>query len=105
MVGGWRKLHNVEVHNLYFSPDIIRLIKSRKVRWAGHVAHTGQKRKAYKVLMGKPERKKSLGRPRRRREDNINLNIREIGLGGMNWIDLTQDRDQWRAVVNMVINP
>jgi hypothetical protein len=82
VTGEWRKLHNEELHNLYSSPDIIRQVKSRRMRWAGHVARVGEERKEYKVLVGKPEGKRPLGRPRRRWEDGIRMNIKEIGLGG-----------------------
>jgi hypothetical protein len=82
------------LHNLYSSPSIIGMIKSRRMRWAGHVAGMGEKRNAYRILVGKPERKRPLGRPRRRWVDNIKMNLREIGWDGMDWIDLAQDRDQ-----------
>jgi hypothetical protein len=104
VTGDWRKLHNEKLHNLYSSPIIIRMIKSRRMKWAGHVARMGNKRNAYKIFVGKPEGKKSLGRPRRRWVDNIKMDIREIGWGGMDWIDLAQDREQWRALVNNVMN-
>jgi hypothetical protein len=80
--GEWRKLHNGELHNLNSSPDIIGQIKSRKMRWAGHVARMGEERKAYRVLVGKPEGKRSLGRPRCRWEFGIRMDLREIGCGG-----------------------
>jgi hypothetical protein len=80
------------------------MIKSRRIRWAGYVAKMGEKRNAYRILVGKPEGKKPLGRPRRRWENNIKMDLREIGWGGMDWIDLAQDRDQWRALVNTVMN-
>jgi hypothetical protein len=102
MIKGWRKLHNEELHNLHCSPGIIRLTKSRRMGWAGHVARMGEKN-AYGILVGKPEGKRPLGRPRRRWE-NIKMDLREIGLGGMDWIDLAQDRDQWRALVNTLMN-
>jgi hypothetical protein len=82
----WRKLHNEELHNLYSSADIIRQVKSRRMRWAGHVARMGEERKVFKVLVGKPEGKRPLGRPRRRWEDGIRIDLREIGLGGVDWI-------------------
>jgi hypothetical protein len=82
VTGEWSKLHNEELHNLYSSPDIIRQVKSRRMRWAGHVARMGEERKVYKVLVGKPEGKRSLGRPSRRWEDGIRMDLREIGLGG-----------------------
>jgi hypothetical protein len=104
-MGEWRKFHNEELHNLYSSPDIIRQVKSRRMRWVGHVARMGEeKRKVYKVLVGKPEGKRPLGRPRRRWEDGFRMDLREIGFGGMDWIRLTQDRDRWRAVVSAVMN-
>jgi hypothetical protein len=105
VIGSWRKLHNEELHNLYCSPSIIRILKSRRMRLAGHLARIGEKRNAYRTRMGKPEGKRLLGRPRRRWEDNIRIDLGEIGWGGMVWIDLVQDRDQWRALVNTVMNP
>jgi hypothetical protein len=104
VIGGWRELHNEELHNSYSSPSIIRMIKSRRMRWAGHVARMGEKRNVYRILVGKPEGKRPLGRARRRWEDNIKMDLREIGWGGMDWIELAQDRNQWRALVNMVMN-
>jgi hypothetical protein len=101
---GWRKLHNEELHNLYSSPSIIRMIKSRRMRWAGHVALMGEKRNAYGILVGMPEGKRPLGRPRRRWVDNIKMDLRGIGWDGMDWIDLAQNRDQWKALVNTVMN-
>jgi hypothetical protein len=100
----WRKLHSEELHNLYSYPDIIRPVKSRRMRWAGHVARMGEKRKVYKILVGKPEGKRPLGRPRRRWEDGIRMGLRETGLGGVDWIRLAQDRGRWRAVVSAVMN-
>jgi hypothetical protein len=102
--GSWRKLHNDEFHSLYSSPNIVRVIKSRRMRWARHVARMGEGRGAYRVLVGRPEGKRPLGRPRRRWEDNIKMDLREIGIDGTNWILLAQDRVQWRACVNTVIN-
>jgi hypothetical protein len=105
MAGGWRKLHNEELHNLYkSSPSVIRMIKSRRSRWAGHIARMGEKRNAYRIFMGKPEGKRSLGRSRHRWDDNIKKDLREVGCGGMDWIGLAQDRNQWRALVNTVMN-
>jgi hypothetical protein len=83
VTGEWRKLHIEEVHDLYSSPDIIRQVKSRRMRWAGHVARTGEERKVYKVLVAKPKGKRPLGRPRRRWEDGVRMDLREIGLGGV----------------------
>jgi hypothetical protein len=102
--GSWRKLHNNELHSLLSSPNIFRVIKSRRMSWAGHVARMGEERGVYRVLVGRPEGKRPLGRPRRRWEDNIKLDLREIGIDGANWILLAQDRIQWRAFVNMVMN-
>ncbi|KAJ4427807.1 hypothetical protein ANN_25461 [Periplaneta americana] len=104
VTGEWRKLHNTELHALYSSPDIIRNIKSRRLRWAGHVARTGEFRNAYRVLVGRPEGKRPLGRPRRRWEDNIKMDLREVGYDGRDWINLAQDRDQWRAYVRAAMN-
>jgi hypothetical protein len=83
VTGEWRKLHNEELYSLYSSPDIIRQVKSRRMRWAGHVARMGEERKVYKGLVGKPEGKRPLGRPRRRWEDGIRMDLRETGLGGV----------------------
>jgi hypothetical protein len=94
----------VELGNVYSCTNIIRTIKSRRMRWAGHVARMGVKRNACGILMGKPDGKRPLGWPRRRWVDNIKKNIREIGWDGMDWIDLAEDREQWRALVNTVMN-
>jgi hypothetical protein len=102
--GSWRKLRNYELHNLYSSPNIVRVIKSRRMRWAGHVARIGKGTSVYRVLVGRREDKRPLGRPRRRWEDNIKMDLREIGIDGVNWIQLTRDRVQWRAFVNTVMN-
>jgi hypothetical protein len=102
--GEWRKLHNDELHNLYSSPDIVRMIKSRRMRWAEHVARMGEGIGVYGVLVGRPEGKRPLGRPRRRWEDNIKMSIREIEIDGVNWIRLAQDRVQWRAFLSTVMN-
>jgi hypothetical protein len=95
LTGGWRKLHNVELHNLYSSPSTITIIKSMRIRWAGHGARMG-KRNAYKILVEKPEGKRPLGRPRRRYVDNVKMDLTETGRRGMDWTDLAQERDQWR---------
>jgi hypothetical protein len=104
VTGDWKKLHNEELHNLYSSPNIIRMVKSRRMRWARYVARMGEKRNAYRILVGKSEGKSPLGRPRRRWVDNIKIDLREIGWDGMDWIDLAQYRNQWRALVNTVMN-
>jgi hypothetical protein len=104
VTGGWRKLHNEELHGLYSSPSIIRVIKVGRMRWAGHVARMGEVRGAYNILVGRPEGRRPLGRPRRRWEDKINMDLREIGFGDVDWIYLAQNRDRWRALVNTVIN-
>ncbi|KAJ4426516.1 hypothetical protein ANN_27330, partial [Periplaneta americana] len=104
VTGEWRKLHNTELHALYSSPDIIKNIKSRRLRWAGHVARMGESRNAYRVLVGRLEGKRPLGRPRRRWEDNIKMDLREVGYDDRDWINLAQDRDQWRAYVRAAMN-
>jgi hypothetical protein len=104
MIGGWRKLQNEELHNLYSLPSMTRTIKSWSMRRAGHVAHMGMKQNAYRILVGPPEGKRPLRRPSHRWEDNINMDLREIGSGGMDWIDLAQDRDQERVLVNKMMN-
>jgi hypothetical protein len=104
VTGEWRKLHNVELHILYSSPNMVRQIKSRRVRWAGHVARMRKERNIYKVLEGKPERKTPLGRPRRRWEDGIRMDLREISWRNLEWIKLAKDRGQWQALVNTVMN-
>jgi hypothetical protein len=100
VTGEWRKLHSEELHNLYLSPNIITQIKWWTLGWAGHVACMGEERKAYKVLMGKPEGKRLLGRSRRSWEDGIRMYLKEIGREVVQWIHLAQDRDRWRAVVD-----
>jgi hypothetical protein len=97
--GSWRKLHNDELHSLYSSPNIVRVIKSRRMRWAGHVARMGEVRSVHRVLVGRPEGKRPLGRPRRRWEDNIKVDLREMGIDGANWIRLAR-----RTFVNTVMN-
>jgi hypothetical protein len=99
-----KKLHNDELHSLYSSSNIVRVIKSRRLRWGGHVALMGQGRDVYRVLVGRPEGKRPLERPRRRWDDNINLDLREIRIDGANWIRLAQDKVRWRAFLNTVMN-
>jgi hypothetical protein len=89
VTAGWRKLHNAELHNVYSSPSEIRIIKSRRVRWAGHVARMGENRNVHRLLVGQPEGKRPLGRPRCRLIDNIKI---EIGLSVVDWIGLGKDR-------------
>jgi hypothetical protein len=104
IIGDWRKLHNEELHNLYSLPNIIRMIKSRGMRLSGHVAHMGEKKGARRVLVGKAEGKRLLGRRRHRWEDSIKMNLQQIKCEGVDWIHLNQDRGQWQALVSMVIN-
>ena len=99
-----RKLHNAELHALYSSPNIIRNLKSRRLRWAEHVARIEQSINSYRALVGKPEGKRPLGRPRRRWEDNIKMDLREVGCDPGECIDLAEDRDKWRAYVMAVMN-
>jgi hypothetical protein len=102
--GSCRKFHDDELHILYSSSNIVRVIKSRRMRWAGHVARMGEGRGDYRVLVGRPEDKRPLGKPRRRWEDNIKMDLREIRTDEANWIRLAQDRVRWRAFVNTVMS-
>jgi hypothetical protein len=104
VTGGWRKVHNEELRGLYSSPSIIRVIKARRMRWVGHVAHMGEVRCAYNILVWRPEGRRPLGRTRHRWEDNIKIELQELGFGDVDWIHLAQDRDRWRALVNTVMN-
>jgi hypothetical protein len=102
--GEWRKLHNEELNDLYSLPNIVRVVKSRRIRWAGHVACMGEERGVHKVLVEKPEEKRPLGRSRRRWEDNIKMDVEEVGGGRGDWMELAQDRNRWRALLSTVKN-
>ena len=104
VTGEWRRLHNEELNDLYCLPNIVRVIKSRRMRWAGHVAHMVEERGVYRVLVGKPEGWRPLGRPRRRWVDNIRMDLQEVECGYMDWIGLAQDGDKWRTLVSAVMN-
>jgi len=104
VTGDWRRLQNEELNDLYSSPNIVRVIKSRRMRWGGHVARMGEERGVYRVLVGKPERKRPLGRPRRRWVDNIRMDLQEVRCGYVEWIGLVQDTDRWRTLVSGVMN-
>jgi hypothetical protein len=104
VTGEWRKLHSKELRDLYSLPSIIRIIKSRRIRWVGHVARMGERRNAYRLLVGKPEGKRPLGRPRRRWVGNLRMDLVELGWGDVDWIGLAQYRNRWRALVNLVLN-
>jgi len=99
-----RKLHNEELNHLYSSPNIVRVINSRRMRWVGHVARMEERRGVCGVLVGKPDGKRPLGRPRLRWEDNIKRDLQEVRCGVMVWIELAHNRDRWRALVNAVMN-
>jgi hypothetical protein len=100
----WQLILYIELHNFYTSPSIIRIISSRRMRWAGHVARMGQKENVYRLLVGKPKGKRTLRRPRRRWMDNIKMDLLEIGVNVVDWIGLAQDRYSWRDLVNSVMN-
>jgi hypothetical protein len=104
VTGEWRKLHNEELNDLYTLPNIVRVVKSRRLRWAGHVARMGKDKGVHRVLMGKPELKRPLGRPRRRWEDNIKMDLLDVGGGRGDWMELAQDMDRWRALLGTVRN-
>jgi len=104
VTGEWRKLHNVELNDLYSSPNIVRLKKSRRIRWAGHVPRMGERRCVYRVLVGQTDGKRPLGRPRRIWEDNFRIELQEVECGGMDKIETVLDRNRWRSLVNAVIN-
>ena len=104
VTGEWRKLRNEELNDLYSLPNIVWVVKLRRMRWAGHVARMGEDRGVQWVLVGKPEGKRPLGRPRHRWEDNIKIDFQEVGGGHGDWMELVQDRDRWRALVGTVRN-
>ena len=104
VTGEWRRLRNEDLNDLYSSPNILRVIKSRRMRWTGYVAHMVEESGVYSVLVGKPEGKRPLGRAWRRWVDNIRMDLQELGCGCMDWIGLAQDRDRWRTLVSAVMN-
>ena len=100
----WRKLNSEERNDLYCSPNIVRVMKLKRMRWAGHIASVGERRGVYRVLVGKPEGKRPLGIPEPRWEDNIKMDVQGEECENMDWIELAQDRDMWGALVNTVMN-
>jgi hypothetical protein len=104
VTGGWRKLHSEEPSDLYILPNLVRMVKPRRMRWVGHVGRMGERRGVHRVLVGKPEGKKPLGRPRRRWDLNIKIYLQEVGGGCGDWMELAQDREWWRALVYAVMN-
>jgi hypothetical protein len=100
----WRKLHNEELNYLYSLPNIVREVKSRRMRWPGYVAHMGEGRGVHRVLVGKPEGKRPVRRPRRRWEDNIKMDLQDVGEGSGDWMERAQDSDRWRTLVSTVMN-
>jgi hypothetical protein len=100
----WRKLHNEELGDLYPLPNIVRVVKSRRMRWAGHVALMGEGRDVHRVLVGKPEGKRPMRRPRRRWECNTKMDLQEVGGGFRDWMEMAEDWDRWRALVSTVRN-
>jgi hypothetical protein len=104
VTGEWRKLYNEELNDLYTLPNIVRVVKSRRMRWAWHVARMGEGRGVHRVLVGKPKGKRPLGRPRRRWEDNIKMDLQEVRGSCGDWMERSQDRDRWRALVSTVMN-
>jgi hypothetical protein len=104
VTGDWRRLHIEELNDLYSSPNIVRVIKLRRMRWTGHVARGGESRIGYRGWGGEPERKRPLESPKHKWEDNIKMDPQEVGFEGMDWIDVAQDRDRWRALLNALMN-
>jgi hypothetical protein len=104
VASGWRRLHNEKLHNLYAAPNIIRMIKSKKMRWVTNIARTKEKINACRILIGKSEEKRPLGRTRRSWEDNIRVDPKEVGWKSVDWIHLAMNRDQWWVLVNKVMN-
>jgi hypothetical protein len=104
VTGEWTSLHNEELNDLFSSSIYVRGDKSRKMRWAGHVARMGEEMGVYRVLVGKPEERRPLVRPRSKWVYNIGMDLQEVGCGCMDWIGLTQDRDRWRTLVSAVMN-
>jgi hypothetical protein len=104
VTGEWRRLHSEELNDLYWSPNIVRVIKSKRMRWAGHMARMGEERGVYRVLVGTPEGRRKWGRPRRRWVDNIRMDLQEVGCGHMDWIGLAQVIDRRRTLVSAVMN-
>jgi len=102
VTGEWKKLHNEELNDLYSLPNIVRVVKLRRMRWAVHVGRMGEDRGVQRVLVWRPEGKRPLGRPRRRWEDNIKMDLQDVGGGRADWMELAQDRDRWRALVGTV---
>jgi hypothetical protein len=104
VTGEWKKLHNENLNDLYSLPNIVLIVKSRRMRWVGHVARIGEVRGVHRVLVGKPEGKRPWGRPRSRWEDHIKMYLQEVGWGCGDWMELAHDRDRWRAFVSTVKN-
>jgi len=104
VTGEWRKLRNGELRDLYCSPNIVWVIKLRRMRWAGRVAHMGERRGVFRILVGRPDGKSPLERPRHRWKDNIKMDIQVVGFAGMDCIELAQDMDRWRALGNTAMN-
>jgi hypothetical protein len=104
VTGVWRRLSSEELNDMYSSPNKVWVIKLRRMGWAGHVACMGARRDVYRILVGRPEGRRPLGRPRDRWEDNSKMDLQEVGWGAMDWIQLAQDRDRWRVLAGAVLN-